>query len=124
MFTDIQLKYNIFSKTNIAANRALQFLFCGEQPYSCSAGNSILAILSNGDLVPCRRLPIKIGNLVKDNLIDLCNNSEILKNVLNSDNLDTNCFSCYYKTSCNGGLKCLSYAVTGNFNKKDLNCWI
>jgi radical SAM protein with 4Fe4S-binding SPASM domain len=117
-------KYYIFSKTEIAANRALQFLFCGGQPYSCSAGDSLLAILSNGDLLPCRRLPIKIGNLLTDNLTELYKNSVILNDIINKDNLDSNCLNCYYKMSCNGGLKCLSYTMTGNYNKKDINCWI
>jgi radical SAM protein with 4Fe4S-binding SPASM domain len=117
-------KFNIFTKTDIAANRALQFLFCGDRPYSCSAGESLFAILSNGDLLPCRRLPIRIGNLLTDNLNDLKENSEILKNILSKDNLDKNCSGCFYKTSCRGGLKCLSYAMTGDYNRKDLNCLI
>ncbi len=117
-------KYYLFSKTSISANRALQFLFCGGQPYRCSAGNNLLAILPNGDLLPCRRLPIKIGNLLSDNLIDLYKNSDVLNDIRNSNNIDENCLGCYYKTSCNGGLKCLSYANSNDYNKKDVNCWL
>ncbi|MDG5816842.1 radical SAM protein [Chitinispirillales bacterium ANBcel5] len=117
-------KYPIFSETKILAQRALQFLLCGGRPYSCSAGDSLLAILSNGDLVPCRRLPIKIGNLLSNNINELYENSDILEDIRNKNNLDSNCFDCYYKTSCNGGLKCLAYATTGDYNSKDSNCWL
>ncbi|KMQ52238.1 radical SAM domain protein [Chitinispirillum alkaliphilum] len=117
-------KYFIFSETEILAERALQFLLCGGRPYSCSAGVSLLAILSNGDLVPCRRLPIKVGNLLSDNLNELYENSEILEDIRDINNLDSNCFDCYYKTSCNGGLKCLAYATSGDYKTKDSNCWI
>ncbi len=117
-------KYFIFSKTNVSANRALQFLFCGDQPYKCSAGNELLAFLANGDILPCRRLPIKLGNLLTDSLIDLYKNTDILNIIHSQEKLDIKCLDCYYKSSCNGGLKCLSYATSNDFNKKDINCWI
>lgn len=117
-------KYFVFSKTKISANRALQFLFTGGKPYTCSAGDSLLAVMPNGDLLPCRRLPIKIGNLVADNLIDLYSDSEILQDIRNNNKPDKKCSTCYYKFSCNGGLKCLSYAMANNYHKKDINCWI
>jgi radical SAM protein with 4Fe4S-binding SPASM domain len=116
--------YCVFSKTEISVNRALQFLICGGQPYRCSAGNTLLAILSNGDLLPCRRLPIKIGNLLSESIVELYKNSDIIKEIGYNDNLDINCVNCYYKTSCNGGLKCLSYIITEDFKNRDINCWL
>jgi radical SAM protein with 4Fe4S-binding SPASM domain len=115
---------SLFSKTEIASNRALQFLFCGGQPYNCSAGDTLLAILSNGDLLSCRRLPIRIGNLQTDNLIDLYEKSDILNDIRNKDIIDKKCTDCYYKRSCNGGLKCLTYIATSDYHRKDINCWI
>lgn len=115
---------NLFSKTIISSNRALQFLVNGDQPYSCSAGRSLLTILSNGDVLPCRRLPIKIGNLNSDNLNDLFQNSYVLRDLRTHENLNSNCKECYYSKSCNGGLKCLSYAIINDYHIKDPNCWI
>lgn len=108
----------------VAANRALQFLFCGGTPYRCSAGKNLLAILANGDLLPCRRLPIKVGNLLTDDLNELFFSSELLKDIRNENKLDNACSECYYKLACMGGLKCLTYAQTNNYHKKDINCWI
>ena len=113
-----------FSKLNISSNRALQFLISGGKPYSCSAGKSLLAILPNGDLLPCRRLPIVIGNIKSDNLIEVYNKSEHLLALRNDENIDVSCKICHYKKSCNGGLKCLTYAKYGKINMKDPNCWL
>lgn len=117
-------KWRPLSKTRIATNRALQFLMAGGLPYKCSAADTLLAILANGDLLPCRRLPIKMGNLQQDNLIDVYQNNPLRDAIHNPEKLDKNCLLCHYKTSCNGGLKCLSFATQGDFNKKDPNCWI
>ncbi|MBK8806935.1 MAG: radical SAM protein [Bacteroidales bacterium] len=115
---------NYFSKTIVSSNRSLQFLITGGQPYSCSAGLSLLAIMPNGDVLPCRRLPIKIGNLNYDNLIEIYQSNSTLNGLRSFDNIDTNCMNCYYCRSCKGGLKCLSYINYGDYNKKDSNCWL
>lgn len=112
------------SRTKVSSERALQFLTCGGKPYSCSAGKSLLSIASNGDLMPCRRLPIIIGNLVNDNILNLYTNNEELKKIRNHDLLNEDCKKCFYKYSCNGGLKCLSYACFNDYTRKDPNCWI
>lgn len=117
-------KFYPFSKTQISSHRALQFLVSGGKPYKCSAGNELLAILPNGDIFPCRRLPIKIGNLKSDDLMSIYQTNDKLIEIHNPKNLDKNCLDCYYKENCNGGLKCLSFAKENDYNKKDLNCWI
>lgn len=111
------------SKTNISSERALQFLEAGGIPYQCSAGNSLLALMPNGDIFPCRRLPIKIGNIKTDDLFDLYTNHPILKQ-LQQKKVSVGCEKCHYNTSCNGGLKCLSHAIYGDFRLKDPNCWL
>ncbi len=117
-------KKRLFSKTMISSNRALQFLISGGQPYKCSAGETLLAILPNGDILPCRRLPIKIGNLLTHELIHLYKSNQTILDIINPQAMDKQCKECYYINSCNGGLKCLSYAVLDDFNKKDSNCWL
>lgn len=113
-----------FSKTIVSANRALQFLSNGGKPYSCSAGKTLLAIMPNGDIMPCRRMPIVLSNLNTCNLYELYQENDILKKLRDINNLDKECLKCYYKNACNGGLKCLSFAIYKNFHKKDPNCWL
>ncbi|MBE9562423.1 MAG: radical SAM protein, partial [Proteobacteria bacterium] len=107
-----------FNHTEIAMNRALQFLIAGGKPYQCTAGNSLLTVQANGDLYPCRRLPIKVGNLTEHNLLELYYNSEILQN-LRQHKVNDGCQKCIFAKACRGGLRCLSYAVSGDQFKAD-----
>ncbi|MBI1910901.1 MAG: radical SAM protein [Deltaproteobacteria bacterium] len=114
----------LFNRTEVSMQRALQFLFSEERPYRCTAGDSLITIQSNGDLYPCRRLPIAAGNLTEATLADLYNDSEIFKRLRDRSRASEGCESCLYSALCAGGLKCLSYAMTGSPFKADPGCWI
>ena len=109
------------SKTNIAMYRALQFQMTNDYPYTCTAGKSLLTVMENGDLVPCRRMPIVIGNLLKDNMYELYKSSKILKE-LQKDTTPDDCKKCEHSKKCSGGLKCLTYAIYKDLNHKDVGC--
>ena len=109
------------SKTNIAMYRALQFQMTNDYPYACTAGKSLLTVMENGDLVPCRRMPIIIGNVLEKNMYDLYRNSLVIKK-LNQDTTPTDCKQCEYAHNCSGGLKCLTYAIYNDLNHKDIGC--
>ena len=109
------------SKTNISMYRALQFQMTNDLPYACTAGRSLLTVMENGDLVPCRRMPIIVGNLLKDNMYELYKNSEILKK-LQEDTTPDDCKSCEHSKRCAGGLKCLTYSIYNDLNHKDIGC--
>ena len=109
------------SKTNISMYRALQFQMTNDLPYACTAGRSLLTVMENGDLVPCRRMPIIVGNLLKDNMYELYKNSEILKK-LQEDTTPDDCKSCEHSKRCAGGLKCLTYSIYNDLNHKDIDC--
>lgn len=115
---------NIFNRTEISMRRALQFLFSGERPYRCTAGDSLITVQPNGDLYPCRRMPIAAGNLTEAPLIDLYNDSEIFKRLRDRSRVSEGCEGCLYSGLCAGGLRCLSYAMTGSPFKADPGCWI
>lgn len=110
-------------KMLIHTNRAIQFISGGNCIYHCSAGDDLLVILADGTLLPCRRLPLEIGNLLKDNLSDLYQNSSILKE-LRSFKYPDECKNCNVKNLCKGGAKCLSYVIYKTYNKKDYNCYL
>ncbi|MCG8698463.1 MAG: radical SAM protein [Bacteroidales bacterium] len=119
-----QRKYMKRGKSAFSASsdRALQFLECGGRPYRCAAGKTLITIMPNGDVYPCRRLPIKVGNILEQTMLDIYANNHTLKSLRNDECND--CQSCYYSKSCNGGLKCLSYAVYNNYNRKDPHCGV
>ncbi len=114
----IDKKNNI---TTISMYRALQFQMTNDFAYGCTAGDTLLTVMENGDLVPCRRMPIVVGNLLKNNMIDLYENNEILKN-LREREIPDECSDCENSVMCRGGLKCLTYALYKNLNHKDIGC--
>ncbi len=111
-----------FSKTKISSERALQFLYSGGEPYKCKAGKSLLTVMPDGTVYPCRRLPIEIGNLNHESLIQIYDNQNSISDLHNTDSLSSECKSCFYKTTCAGGLRCLSYFKTGTYLSKDPDC--
>ncbi len=115
-------KRNPFCKTTIHTNRSLQFCEGSMEYYKCSAGINLLTILANGDLLPCRRLPIELGNILEKNILELYQQSDIIKELL-KDEIPTECKSCLKADLCKGGAKCLSYALFKDYNRKDYNCY-
>ncbi len=109
------------SKTRVSMNRALQFLEINDLAYHCTAGDTLLTVMENGDLVPCRRMPIVLGNLLKNDMYDLYKNSEVCKD-LRKNTIPEDCESCEHSSLCRGGLKCLTYAIKNDYSKKDINC--
>lgn len=113
-------KKSPFTRTQIHTHRALQFCTGdSHQIYYCSAGVQLLTILANGDLVPCRRMPVVLGNVLKEPMLDLCEKSDFIKEITK---IPTECYKCYKAHYCKGGLRCLTYAVTGDLSKRDINC--
>lgn len=107
--------------TTISMYRALQFQMTNEFEYGCTAGDTLLTVMENGDLVPCRRMPIVVGNLLKDNMYDLYKNNKLLKE-LRKNKVPNECNECEHSEMCHGGLKCLTYALYGDLNHKDVGC--
>jgi radical SAM protein with 4Fe4S-binding SPASM domain len=112
-----------FCKTQIAMHRALQFLVAGGIPYHCGAGYSLIALQPNGDLYPCRRMPIRVGNIMETHLINLYHESQLFQALRNPGRISDGCRDCSFSRKCRGGLKCLSFAVTGDPFKADPGCW-
>lgn len=119
----IRAENNIFIKTKIHTNRAMQFMCgCDNSRYECSAGKNLLTILADGTLLPCRRLPIELGNVLDKDIDEILNESK--NNWLKQDSISEDCKTCKFKRQCQGGAKCLTYAMTGKIKEKDINCII
>ncbi|MCP4353630.1 MAG: radical SAM protein [Desulfobacterales bacterium] len=112
-----------FGNTEIAMQRALQFLMSNSNPYFCTAGNTLVTIQPDGELYPCRRMPISVGNVLETSLDKLYNHSSLFRKLRNQKQYDPRCQDCSYAKKCRGGLKCLSYAITGDPFKADPGCW-
>ena len=87
----------------------------------CGAGRAYIALEPNGDIQPCVFMPIKIGNILKDNFRDLWIHNEILNKLRNRDILTGKCGSCPYRYIC-GGCRARAYAYFGDYLAPDPGC--
>lgn len=106
----------------ISCARALQFIPCKETNiYSCNAGSRLLAILADGTVMPCRRLPIEVGNVTQSELLTIYRESpELIK--LRKSEIPEKCKPCKYAQSCRGGAKCIACAKSGRYDIPDPDC--
>ena len=106
----------------ISCARALQFIPCKEKNiYSCNAGSRLLAILADGTVMPCRRLPIEVGNVTLSELLTIYRESpELIK--LRKSEIPEKCKPCKYAQSCRGGAKCIACAKSGRYDIPDPDC--
>ncbi|NOQ24212.1 MAG: radical SAM protein [Bacteroidales bacterium] len=89
----------------------------------CSIGLNRICITADGDILPCRRLPIKIGNIKEDTLRAVWFNSELLNNVRSTEKLKGKCKTCNNIKAC-FGCPAISYAVYQDYLEQDYQCWI
>lgn len=106
----------IFNSISLSDDEFGKFALCG-----VTTGRGI-NIMSNGDFVPCRRMPIVVGNALKDNAYDVYY-SEKMKSFRDTNNLHSSCKSCANLSICLGGAKCITYACNKKWELPDPQCW-
>jgi len=87
----------------------------------CVAGLDGLCIMPEGNLFPCRRFPISVGNLLNDSLREIWEKSEILEKLRRKENLKGKCGRCD-KEGCRG-CRSLALSLTGDYLAEDPHCW-
>jgi len=88
----------------------------------CSIGLDGLCILPDATVLPCRRLPIPIGNLKDDSLLKIWHTSDLLWEIADKRNLKGKCNSCEFITRCSG-CRAMAYACTGDYLAEDPQCF-
>jgi radical SAM protein with 4Fe4S-binding SPASM domain len=105
--------------------QAFQVRFIGEEPEllgaPCVIGMDGLCIMPEGDVFPCRRFPISIGNLLNQSLAEIWKGSELLEKLRKKENLQGRCGRCGM-TDCRG-CRSLALALTGDYLEEDPHCW-
>lgn len=88
----------------------------------CPVGFQTITILENGDIMPCRRLPIVLGNIKTDSFFKVWYTSPVLEAIRDRSRIDV-CGTCKMEENC-GGARCIAYAFTGDYLAVDPQCWI
>jgi radical SAM protein with 4Fe4S-binding SPASM domain len=112
-----------FTRTEISLGRALQFLVGGGTPYRCGAGERLITLEPDGSVLPCRRMPIRVGNVRESRLASIYRKDPLLQALRDPERVSEGCEDCRHARSCSGGLRCLSYALTGDPFRADPGCW-
>jgi len=65
---------------------------------------------------------IPLGNIRASSILEIMEQSEIMKK-LALYRIPDGCIACRYKSACRGGGKCVTYAMTGSLNQRDVKCF-
>jgi radical SAM protein with 4Fe4S-binding SPASM domain len=120
----------------IGSGDPLYCVFSGIKPPSrsrltlsgCSAGFSGITIISNGSVMPCRRIGLTIGNLHKTSLRQIWSNSLLLWRLRQRESYHGKCGQCSLWPSCRG-CRAVAYAYSKYRGSPDLfaddpQCWL
>jgi AdoMet-dependent heme synthase len=77
----------------------------------CAAGVSGLTILPNGDITPCRRMPITLGNVRHDSLREIWATSPVLEALRDRSRYKGKCGTCKRWAYCRG-CRAIAYAYS------------
>ncbi len=104
--------------------QAFQISFTGEGPEllgaPCVIGVDGLCIMPEGDVFPCRRFPLSIGNLLQTPLKQIWEESDLLEKLRVKKNLKGKCGKCKME-NCRG-CRSLAFALTNDYLAEDPHC--
>jgi radical SAM protein with 4Fe4S-binding SPASM domain len=91
----------------------------------CAAGmpNGYITILPNGDVIPCMLLQVRTGNVRRDSIIDIWQNSAILHTLRSRNLLKGACGTCKDRDAC-AGCRGRAYEETHDILGPDPGCWL
>ncbi len=94
----------------------------------CGTGSNYINVMENGDVYPCRRMPIRIGNILEEELIDIWQHPLLWKLREKSKFMQGKCNNCFFCVKaphiCSGGASCIAYAVYRDPFQPDPQCGI
>ncbi len=97
----------------IQRGKALDTIYDYPMVAGCHIGWKGICILQNGDVLPCRRLPLILGNLKRESFEEILLQSALLKKIRRFSIYQEECGSCAYGKACRG-CPAIAYAMTGN----------
>ncbi len=114
---------NIQEKVNVSiiGRRPLWALF-GSSGF-CPVGFKTLTINASGIFLPCRRLPIQIGDAKMDTFFKVWFSSEFLIKMRDREKYVKQCGTCSKANEC-GGCRAIAYALSGDAFAPDPSCWL
>lgn len=86
-----------------------------------SDGKGFVFVSHTGEIFPSGFLPITAGNVLRDSLTDVYQNSSLFRSLRDVSQREGKCGICEYQKVC-GGSRSRAYALTGNYLAEDPRC--
>ena len=87
----------------------------------CPAGTQYMGIRPNGDMTPCPYLPLFGGNLQRESMADIWNDSDLFVSIRQRNKLGGRCGECEFSGKC-GGCRARAYGQSGDYMAEDPLC--
>jgi radical SAM protein len=84
-------------------------------------GKGFVFVSHRGEIYPSGFLPVSGGNVLRDSLVDVYQNSPLFRDLRNPAKREGKCGFCEYQSLC-GGSRSRAYAFTGNYLGPDPRC--
>lgn len=88
----------------------------------CIVGCDGMAVMPDGTIFPCRRLPVPAGNLLEQRLKDLWASSDLLCALRDKKRLKGRCGTCSVEGCI--GCRAMANALAGDPLAEDPHCWL
>jgi radical SAM protein with 4Fe4S-binding SPASM domain len=115
-------KEELKNEIRIVTPDPLRILIDKRDAAGCPIGNNILALTPNGDMLPCCKLPISLGNILSMDFHEAWN-SKIMGEFRSGRNLKGKCGHCEHKEICRG-CRAAAYDACGDYLAEDPQCWL
>jgi radical SAM protein with 4Fe4S-binding SPASM domain len=86
-----------------------------------SDGKGFVFVSHTGEVFPSGFLPLSGGNVLRDRLTDVYRNSDLFRDLRDTDHRGGKCGLCEYRKIC-GGSRSRAYAFTGDYQAEDPRC--
>lgn len=93
----------------------------GRAPKGVNDGNGCCFISHIGEVSPSGFLPLVVGNIRQQSLVNIYRDSPVMRDLRDPDKLKGKCGRCEYKRVC-GGSRARAYAVTGDYLQAEPYC--
>jgi AdoMet-dependent heme synthase len=87
----------------------------------CLAGDAICFVSHTGEVFPCGYLPVSAGNVRRQSMRDIWNDSEVFARLRDVDQLEGKCGVCEFKRICLG-CRARAFHATGDYMAEEPFC--
>jgi heme b synthase len=87
----------------------------------CLAGTGVCFVSHKGEVFPCGYLPVNAGNVKTQRFAEIWDDSEVFKNLRDTDLLEGKCGICEYKKVCEG-CRARAFYQSGNYLAEEPYC--